>query len=929
MDTGTKLGRYVITREIGSGGMGQVFAAHDDQLDREVALKVLLPEFCCDAERVERFKAEARAASALNHPNIITIYEISEACDELFIVTEFVKGHTLRELIDSGELTVSETVRIAEQVAEALAVAHEAKIIHRDIKPENIMVRHDGIVKILDFGLAKPMVHQSVGREDETVQMVRTEPGIVMGSVRYMSPEQARGKETDARTDVWSLGVVLYETLTGTNPFDGETISDSLAAVIHVEPPTIDGIPDELQRIIRKALKKKAEDRYQSIRDLALDLRDLRGARDETSGERKLSDLSRTVAMRRNDTRENETLIHRTISSENKRTGETIEHSAAPGSGAAKALRRISPAWVVAGLALTALLSWMGYTQFFSGWQPKYESIQASRLTDNLSSGLASISPDGRFVAYVSRQEGRQSLLIKQVATGSLVTVVPSTLAEFHEPSFSPDGEFVYYSTVEEGIGTLYKVPALGGEKTKITVDVDSRVTISPDGGRIAFIRHNPNEGGDTILVAGSDGSDAAPFLQTKDVGFDQFTGVDWSPDGKRLLIGVFKNGVETQRKVSFVTVATGDKHLEPFGERGWYGAKSFQWTRDGKGIILAGKLNSGDNVQVWHLDYPSGMTHQVTTDTSDYASVSVSADGTTIVATRVDTISNLQTVDPKTKESRSIVPDNKNLFGFGGFAETPNGRFLIVKNTGKDLQIFSVSGDGGDERQLTTGSGQNLFPAVSPDGKFIVFSSSRDGGLFSIWKMNSDGGSPVRLTSAENVNDLQPQLTLDGRSIIFMRQTSDGGRAQVLRVPIDGGDSVPVISGDDRSKFFPRLSPDGKSIAFHTFDYDPKTGSFSSDVKIAAFDGVSVDSSAPETSIKINPEFRFAPDGKSLAYINRAGVPNIWSISLQDRKERPLTEYSNGLITSFGWSRDGKRLLVVRATLNSDLVLIKDNTRA
>jgi Serine/threonine protein kinase len=276
MISGVQFGRYEVGEKIGSGGMGEVYLARDNQLDRNVALKLLLPEFFSDAERIRRFKMEARAASALNHPNIITIHEINEDNDQIYIATEFVDGETLREKIARDKITQIEAVQIAEQVAGALAVAHEAQVIHRDIKPENIMVRRDGIVKILDFGLAKPIFAQNIGAEDETVRLVETQAGLVMGSVRYMSPEQARGKPTDQRTDVWSLGVVLYEMLTGVNPFAGETISDSLAAVIHIEPPPIDHAPEELQRILRKALKKKVDERYQDIKDFALDLRELR-----------------------------------------------------------------------------------------------------------------------------------------------------------------------------------------------------------------------------------------------------------------------------------------------------------------------------------------------------------------------------------------------------------------------------------------------------------------------------------------------------------------------------------------------------------------------------------------------------------------------------------------------------------------------------
>ena len=316
MQIGTKLGRYEISRKIGAGGMGEVFLAHDKALNRDIALKILLPEFCSDEERVQRFQYEARAVSALNHPNIITIHEIDEFDDRIFIATEFVDGVTLREKIERGELSTIDTLKIAEQVADALAVAHEAHIIHRDIKPENIMIRRDGYTKILDFGLAKPILQTNAGNEDETVRLVQTQPGMVMGSVRYMSPEQARGKPTDERTDVWSLGVVLYEMLTGQNPFDGETVSDSIAALIHVEPPQIEDVPEELQRIIRKALKKNPHERYQNIKDFALDLKDLQNEllHISHSGSR---NLTKTISIGAQHTDENKTLIHHTISDEN------------------------------------------------------------------------------------------------------------------------------------------------------------------------------------------------------------------------------------------------------------------------------------------------------------------------------------------------------------------------------------------------------------------------------------------------------------------------------------------------------------------------------------------------------------------------------------------------------------------------------------
>jgi serine/threonine-protein kinase len=297
---GTHLGRYKIISQLGAGGMGEVFLATDSQLERSVALKVLPAEFCCDAERVQRFKQEARAASALNHPNIITIHEIGEVEDRLFIATEFIDGETLREKILKNDLSIYESVRIAEQVAAGLSVAHQAHIIHRDIKPENIMIRSDGYAKILDFGLAKLVEKKTkmLDAEAETRAQVNTRPGMIMGSVSYMSPEQARGRDIDERTDVWSLGVCLYEMLTGKNPFAGETVSDSLAALIHVEPePLNENLPAELQRIVRKTLQKDANKRYQTVKDLLIDLED---AAEELKFQNK---LERTASPNREETK--------------------------------------------------------------------------------------------------------------------------------------------------------------------------------------------------------------------------------------------------------------------------------------------------------------------------------------------------------------------------------------------------------------------------------------------------------------------------------------------------------------------------------------------------------------------------------------------------------------------------------------------------
>jgi eukaryotic-like serine/threonine-protein kinase len=928
MLSGTKLGRYEIRKKIGAGGMGEVYLAHDEQLNRKVALKVLLPEFCCDAERTERFRLEAKAASRLNHPNIITIYEVGIEDDRLFIATEFVDGETLREKINSGELTYLDAVKIAEQVADALAVAHDAHIVHRDIKPDNIMIRRDGIVKILDFGLAKPIFEKLVGAEDETVRLVKTQPGMVMGSVRYMSPEQARGKDTDERTDVWSLGVVLYETLTGNNPFEGETVSDSLAAVIHVEPAPLEDVPEELQRIVRKALKKKSAERYQSIKDFALDLKDLRLEVEHHSGENRLNQFQKTVSVKKHDTDETQTLLHQTISAEHHTREQGRFSKTGEKTVSDKPKRQwLLPATIILSAAILAFGGLYHLPKLFGSNTPVFQAIQASRLTDNGAANLAEISPDGKFVAFVSRQEGRRSLVVRQVATGSLVPVVPPTVLSFFQPSFTPDGNFIYYVMSDKGVGTLFQIPTLGGESKKIIIDVDSKVSFSPDGKKIAFIRHNPNEGGDTVVVADQDGANPQAFVQTKEIGYDQFVGVDWSPENDKLLVGVFKNRSEPNQKLQLATINLEDKKLEFVGDKGWLGVRNFEWMRNGAGIVLVAKASTGENSQVWLLSYPEGETRQITTDTTDYDSVSVSADGTSLVTTRIDAISSLWTRDMQTKEMRQIIVENKNLLGHGGLSTMPDGKLLYVKFTGKDINIFTSEADGSGEKQLTSNNGINQSPVVSPDGKYIVFCSNRTG-IYSIWRMNPDGSNPIPLTRDQNVIDMQMQVTKDGRNVVFMRQTSDGGKTKLLKVSIDGGEITPVMPENTSAEFFPRLSPDGKMLAFHTFEFDANNPSMDPKLKVVGFDGDKTDKNAVEFDSMNNPEFRFSPDSKSLTYLNRDGVDNIWNISLADRKETPLTDFTSGNISNFTWSNDGKKLYIVRAIFNSDLVLIKDNAK-
>lgn len=930
MLSGEKLGRYQIREKIGAGGMGEVYLAVDEQLGRNIALKILLPEFCSDADRVQRFKLEAKTVSSLNHPGIITIHEIAEENDRLFIATEYVDGLTLREMIEKGPLDPVDALRIAEQVADALAVAHEAGIVHRDIKPENIMIRRDGYAKILDFGLAKPRwMSKAVGAEDETIQLVKTQPGMVMGSVRYMSPEQARGKETDEKTDIWSLGVVLYEMLTGKSPFEGDTVSDSLAAVIHLEPAPLENAPDELQVILQKALKKNAAERYQTIQDFAADLKTLRSEIEHDPSERRAGSFNLTRAVGIHDTSESKTLLHRTVSGESEAGKPDNWNKTQPYSGAAEARaprRHYFPVAAVAAALILALGAWFFLPKIW-GSPPKFDSIQLSRLTDNGKANLAAVSPDGKFIAFINTQDGRQSLNVRQVATGSSVEIVPATDLEFFQPTFTPDGNYIFYVSVDRGVGTVYQIPTLGGPSKKILLDVDSSVRFSPDGNRFAFIRHDPTEGGDTIFLVNADGTNLTPFVQTKEIGFDKFTDVAWSPDGERLLIGAYKGAIASTQKIQIAVIELKDKKITPVGDA-WQKAGSFQWLSDTGSFVFVGAQNMGDMMQIWQMDFPTGALKQITNDTNDYVTLSVSADGGQMVATKVETISSFWSFAPATKELRQLIHENKNLLGYAGLSQMPDGRILFSKMNERQIDIFSVNENGTDERQLTRDSGFNMQPVATHDGKYILFVSNRNSSN-GIWRMDADGGNPVQLTANPQGMDGQIQVAPDNQTVYFNRVRSDGGRPQIMQVSINGGEARPLMPENEPASMFPRLSRDGSRLAFHTYTYDSQSGAFHTGVRIIELKDGKVNEQAEKIEIGLYPEFRWAPDGKSLTFINRNAVDNLWNISVEDKKETPLTEFTSGHITNFAWSRDGKRLLISRSIVNSDLILIKDTGNA
>ena len=537
---GQTLGSYEILSFISRGGMGEVYLAEDKRLGRKVALKRLPSTFVKDDDRLRRFEQEARAASALNHPNIITIFEISQSGASHVIATEYVEGETLWARLSHSSLGLADALDVAIQVADALSAAHKAGIVHRDIKPENIMVRPDGYVKVLDFGLAKLSEEASpaTAAEAPTIQ-VRTGSGIVIGTAGYMSPEQARGLAVDSRSDIFSLGAVIYEMLARRKPFEGDTPSDTLASILRSEPPPLSrvtpGVPSELTRIVTKCLKKDREERYQVVKDLWLDLKALK---QELQFQTVMKGSEATELTNAGTAAGESTGIQSKPQATAERSGAgTITESLSleikrHKFGAALALVLIAVVLAAGAFGIYKLASRENTVAHFS-------EVKLAPLTNSGNAIDATISPDGKYIVYILSDRSAQSLWIRQVSAANDKLIVPPARVGYFGLTFSPDGTEIYY-VIKANLdaGTLYRIPTLGGAPVKLLEKIDGPISFSPDGKQFAFVRaHYPLTGSSALVIANTDGSGERDLAVKKfPEGFAPvfFTGPSWSPDGKQ-----------------------------------------------------------------------------------------------------------------------------------------------------------------------------------------------------------------------------------------------------------------------------------------------------------------------------------------------------------------------------------------------------------
>lgn len=944
--TGEQIGRYEILSRIGKGGMGEVYLAHDKSLGRDVAIKVLLPEFISDRERVNRFKLEAKAASALNHPNIITIHEVGEDDGKLFIATEQIVGETLRSLISHKSLTLATSIKIAEQIASALTSAHKAGIIHRDIKPENIMVREDGFVKVLDFGLAKPTITKS---EADTLDLVETKKGMIMGSVGYMSPEQARGNAVDARTDLWSIGVVFYEMLTGKTPFLGDTMTDILANIIHKEPiPIAEQIeaPTELYRIVKKSLRKESDERYQNAKDLSLDLKNLRREM-ELEHELELSvspERRQEIRSRSNDIRQtadsgketNEVRETRNLSNPDI-TGTSVEIAMARllnRRGILVAIRTI----------LSVFLQYAGFNYF----KPKklintlFRTVLVEKISLRENAGKAAISPDGKYIAYADKEVGKR-LILRQVETGSEKEIYSSDTDLLVVNSFSPDGNYVYFGNVsnDDGKNGIHKIPILGGTATHLENVNSSELLFSPDGRQI-FCNSQGNGQDSQLIISDADGKNERILFQSKS---EYVTDPKFSPDGDRIIFfyGNISDEVGIDAKLGWIPAEGGE--ISQIGEKTWdlsissaHPRAYYQWLPDGSGIIISNKLMFDENGQIYLVSVPDGKIIKVTNDTVNYEELSATRDLKTVVAKKITGLSGIWEFDIASKQTRQITSSSNysNISGLavsrGGFgiADAGDRGILIGRPSGKgDFDLNALNLDDNSEKTLISGKGRIENPVVSPDGNYIFFGTnsilkSPTFPTNAVWRAKIDGTDVTQITYPTNSKNQIIGVTADN-NVIFREWKNQFQEGTIKYLDILNQQTSYLI--DRKDLFITRidLSPNGKKILYRAHT----NAAIDSNVKfyhrLVDFDGQRIVSEGINLVKDSNWRLRFAPDGKSIYYFKWGDPTEIWQFEFATQTSKQVTNFNLDRIFNFAVSRDGKKLYIVRGNTTDEVVLIKN----
>jgi eukaryotic-like serine/threonine-protein kinase len=880
LQTGTRLGPYELTAHIGAGGMGEVWRAVDPRIGRDVAIKILPPAFAADADRLRRFELEARAAGGLNHPNILTLHDLGREAGTPFIVTELLEGETLRQMIDSAsrqKLPPRKVVEVAIQIAEGLAAAHERGIVHRDLKPENLFLTHEGRVKILDFGLAKLIVAASTS-EDETAQLETahrdTTPGTVLGTVGYMSPEQVRGQVADHRSDIFSLGTILYELLTGRRPFHGSSAADTMSAILREEPAELTeltpDVPPALERIVLHCLEKKPEQRYQSSRDLAFNLSSL----SQSSGARA------TIA-------------------------------AVPN-------RRTSLRWIAIPIvaAVVAIGGWLtGRAGPGSGATPPPLHFRQLTFRPGVEA-MPSIAPDGRSFVFATLDGAEADLYLQRLDGQNAINLTRDADSRNIQPAFSPDGSRIAFQSSRDG-GGIFIMGATGESIRRVTTH-GFHPAWSPDGKQIAFatalVMFNPESRGmnSALEIVSVDGGQVRTFGD-----FDAVHPV-WSPNGYRIAYwglnrtspqrDIFTISPHAAEPEKTIVAVTNDAALD------WNPI----WSPDGRFLYFGSDRDGTRNLWRVAIDEKSGKVSgapEIVRLPTDFAGhFSIARDGTLLYSSFTQRVS-IHRLPIDLERGAVTGPAETVLTGgmlLHSFEPSPDNQWIAFARKGTQEDIYLVSADGSEIRQLTFDHHRDRGPSFSPDGTRILFYSDREDSTYHVWSVRLDGSDLQRLTSSElfERSSWFPVLSADGRQLAV-----HGGEGTLIAPLVDGAATAPrVIENPAPGQIFQSLgwTGDGKVVVGYLRHPSGEPG----DVAIAHLDTGKVESIGPGrlagslsggntigvvhedqlvlidvvsggrraiplpklTYDHFTTSIRLSGDGRFLYYAERAQEANIWS---------------------------------------------------
>jgi eukaryotic-like serine/threonine-protein kinase len=956
---GRVVSHYRILSELGRGGMGIVYAAEDTLLGRQAALKFLPEQYAGEPHWLARFQREARAASALNHPNICTIYEIGEQDGHWFIAMELLKGRTLDRVM-TVPVPMQQLIDWSIQISDALDVAHRQGVVHRDLKPSNIFLTERDQPKVLDFGLAKFEDASEDGLDSAlrtaSLKGPLTTPGQTVGTIAYMSPEQVRGDEVDGRSDLFSFGTVLYQMVTARMPFEGKTSAMTFDAILNRDPlmPTELNAetPPALERIIEKALEKSPELRYQSASDLRADLKRLKRDSGGRTMPRRGSDpdsgrgsdplatpmhsptgfpahpASGDPAVRRRVAQGQDgapSALAETPSGQIS-AGLPFSGAAEVNAGAASASGvsvtaqtargHLNALWLGIGAVCVAVLGFAGYW-FFGRTRPvPFQDMRISRVTSSGNSLAAAMSADGRYAVRLRREaNGLTSLWIRHLATNSNVQILPPTDQFLSGLTFGSEGDYVYFLSHNGLTDDLYRIPVLGGPNVLITHGIDSQPSFSRALKRFCFLRGKPGGKGQWLLSAKMDGSDERVIYSGSAWTYDYPA---WSQDGRKIALQEALNS--NLYHIAIMDAATGkierslalpERTMEPTGSA---------WMPDSSGLIVGFRNIANGRGQIGYLSVPGGVFHRITNDLNSYSRIpSLSQDGKTISAVLNTTEASLD-IFPWTGHLIAGIPATS-LRDALTFAWVSEDRIIVADREGAVESIVLNTG----VRTPVFSNGDLTFQELHPCGaQMVVFTGIRrsEEPISHIDTLRLDGGAPRQISKGNA--DVSPVCSPDGKQVIYF----DYDHSNVHRISVDGGGDKVLVSADLQPDRNAAVTPDGREIVVPIIESGAKQDQ-------AAFAWVSIESGAITKRVPVNggsPSGTIlSPDGRNVIYtLHGQGSDQLWSVSASGGKPKRLTEFplTRGTyqgIESSAFSPSGRRLGLLRTFNSGDLVVFQD----